>query len=386
MKSSTIAFITTAILATVGIGYLIHFDRKRRSDPQFRKCLQRERKKAVKELKKQKEEKIQTISTLIDEILKQVEKEILPESADEKEAYFIEKIAEGERLIKEGKMDDSILYFYEALKIYPAPLELITIYQKTLPEEVFRIIVNVMAVEQHRRQTRFYDEFPPKEFNVRLEPIQEGIDDGKDYALIAKKDFVEGEVLFTDEPFIAALYPDLEGTYCNYCMKRLDESNKIECTNCKEVAFCSKECEATATQLYHQFLCTNSKIESNNNVVEFIAFTRANHVIYPQMIAQFLSSIVAEELQKKKLGKAASDYGAWDYIERMSSGNMKASEERNNEISLVKTMLASKVPGIEDFLTDDKYQFLLEKLYQNSYEVPTTDDIESILVCTNNIL
>lgn len=39
MKSSTIALITTGVIATAGIGYLVYFDSKRRSDPSFRKQL-----------------------------------------------------------------------------------------------------------------------------------------------------------------------------------------------------------------------------------------------------------------------------------------------------------------------------------------------------------
>ena len=43
--------------------------------------------------------------------------------------------------------DEAILPFYKALKVYPAPMELIMIYQKTIPEPVFQMVINVMAVD-----------------------------------------------------------------------------------------------------------------------------------------------------------------------------------------------------------------------------------------------
>ncbi|OAD05054.1 hypothetical protein MUCCIDRAFT_36177, partial [Mucor lusitanicus CBS 277.49] len=147
LKTSTIALISTAVVASFGLGFLIYYDSKRRSDPQFKKQLKRERKKAAKQEKLQKEKEISSVEGLIASVLETVAKEDFPESAEEKEAYFMEKVALGEALCKEGRDDDAVLPFYKALKIYPAPLELIMIYQKTVPEKVFRIIVNLMAVE-----------------------------------------------------------------------------------------------------------------------------------------------------------------------------------------------------------------------------------------------
>lgn len=43
--------------------------------------------------------------------------------------------------------EQAVLPFYKALKVYPAPLELIMIYQKTVPEPVFQTVVQIMALE-----------------------------------------------------------------------------------------------------------------------------------------------------------------------------------------------------------------------------------------------
>lgn len=47
----------------------------------------------------------------------------------------------------EAFYNDAVLPFFLALKVYPSPMELIMIYQKTVPAPVFQMIVNVMALD-----------------------------------------------------------------------------------------------------------------------------------------------------------------------------------------------------------------------------------------------
>jgi import receptor subunit TOM20 len=114
-----------------------------------RLILERERKKASKIVKETQEKELVTVESLIQSVLDAVAKETFPESPEGKEAYFMEKVQLGETLCGKGEAfyDESVEYFYKALKVYPAPLELIMIYQKSLPEKVFRVVVNIMALE-----------------------------------------------------------------------------------------------------------------------------------------------------------------------------------------------------------------------------------------------
>lgn len=86
---------------------------------------------------------------LVKAVLDDVAEESFPETAEAKEAYFLEKLSLGEGLCAQGEeyYGQAVFHLYKALKIYPAPLELIMIYQKSLPEKVFRIIVSIMATE-----------------------------------------------------------------------------------------------------------------------------------------------------------------------------------------------------------------------------------------------
>ncbi|KAI8970522.1 MAS20 protein import receptor-domain-containing protein [Pilobolus umbonatus] len=375
VKLSTTALISTAVVAAFGIGYIVYFDYKRRNDPVFKKELKRERKRKAKQEKKTVEEQAHTVEELINSILETVDKEEFPISPEEKEKYFIDHIGVGESLCAKGEpfYNESIIYFYKALKIYPAPLELVMIFQKTLPEKVFRIVVNIMAIEQQRRQNAFYEEFPPKETGVKFGILSE--DEEKVIrGLVADKDFSKDDILFTESPLISALTPELEGSYCNYCMKKTEV--RVECTNCDVVGFCSEKCQQEATSKYHQFLCINNKLENYNkedSSTKFLNYIRENNGKYPSMIAEFLSGMVAEEVERNKLGKEAPSYSSWDHIERFKSEELTGTETYKEEATMIKEVLSSKVPGIEEFLTDEIYLLLMGKLKDNAFSIPVNE-------------
>ncbi|GAA5794721.1 mitochondrial outer membrane translocase complex, subunit Tom20 domain-containing protein [Helicostylum pulchrum] len=159
MKPSTIALITTGVLATAGLGYIVYFDAKRRNNPTFRKQLRRERKEAAKASKEAEDSSKESKLMLIERVIVECAKEALPTSPEEKEAYFMENVAAGEALCAQGPSgyDEAILPFYKALKVYPAPMELVTIYQKTLPEPVFQTVVSILAIEQKAMESQQED-------------------------------------------------------------------------------------------------------------------------------------------------------------------------------------------------------------------------------------
>ncbi|KAG1120045.1 hypothetical protein G6F42_012842 [Rhizopus arrhizus] len=150
MKNSTIALITTGVVASLGLGYLIYFDSKRRSNPEFREQLRRERKQAAKASKEAEKDEKESRLKLIERVIVECSREELPTSAEAKEKYFMEQVAAGEALCGKGPSyyDEAVLPFYKALKVYPAPMELVMIYQKTIPEPVFTTITTILAIEQ----------------------------------------------------------------------------------------------------------------------------------------------------------------------------------------------------------------------------------------------
>ncbi|KAI9281180.1 MAS20 protein import receptor-domain-containing protein [Sporodiniella umbellata] len=362
LKPTTVALISTAIIATFGIGYIIYFDKQRRSDPNFKKHLKRERKKQAKNQKEAEKEAIDSAEKTVELVLKSVAEESFPESPEEKEKYFMEQVSAGEALVQQNLIHESIVHFYKALKIYPSPLELLNIFQQTLPEHAFRLVVNIMAVEQQQRQTNFYKEFPSNDVQLKLEKTIQN--EKPVYCLSAEQDFEEGEVLYTETPLVSTLHPELEGSYCNRCMKELEQ--KIECKNCDQVNFCSEDCESSATNQYHQFLCTNNKLEAKNSkATEFMDYSREKNLKCPTMAAKLFCIMVAEELDKTNKSK----YNSWDHIERQSPVNVEVTESHTKEIQMIKELLSSKVPGIEEFLSEEIYHALLSKFHGNTYDV-----------------
>lgn len=59
----------------------------------------------------------------------------------------MEQVATGEALFAQGPSYHvpAAIAFFKALKVYPAPLELVMIYQKAVPKEVFDLIMRLVT-------------------------------------------------------------------------------------------------------------------------------------------------------------------------------------------------------------------------------------------------
>ncbi|RCH83098.1 hypothetical protein CU097_007496, partial [Rhizopus azygosporus] len=139
-------------------------------------------------------------------------------------------------------------------------------------------------------------------------------------------------------------------------------------------AFCSEDCESAANQQYHQYLCTNSKVNTNadeSKETTFVKYVQDQNSKYPQMIAQLFTAMVAEELDKKNRPK----YNSWDHIERLKGAELTPTDKHANETKMIKELLSSKVPGIDEFLTDEVYLMLLGKMNENAFDVISATEV-----------
>ncbi|EGG12551.1 mitochondrial import receptor subunit [Melampsora larici-populina 98AG31] len=134
---------------TAGISYCFYFDYKRRNDPAFRKKLLKEQRK----LSKQKQTSNKNASREAEEMLAAavaaVNAEPLPTTIEGKENYFMEQVGMGEMLagrLPQGAVPAAISFF-KAYKVYPSPQELMMIYQRTMPPEVFGIVVEMIKLD-----------------------------------------------------------------------------------------------------------------------------------------------------------------------------------------------------------------------------------------------
>ena len=112
------------------IGYCIYFDRKRRSDPNFKNRL-RERRKKQKLAKE-----TAGLSKLPD--LKAVQK------------FFLEEIQLGEELLAQGEYEKGVDHLTNANAVCGQPQQLLQVLQQTLPPPVFQMLLTKLPTISQR--------------------------------------------------------------------------------------------------------------------------------------------------------------------------------------------------------------------------------------------
>ncbi|KAF2428291.1 protein import receptor MAS20 [Tothia fuscella] len=148
LKTSTIIAATVGTVVTGLLAYAVYFDHRRRTDPEFRKQLKKESKKLAKAQKELAEQAGKEQREAIKKAVNRVNSEGLPTDSEEIERYFMEEVAEGEKLCQDDSQKmEAALCFFRALKVYPQPDELVNIYDKTVPKPVLDILAEMIAID-----------------------------------------------------------------------------------------------------------------------------------------------------------------------------------------------------------------------------------------------
>lgn len=115
--------IAAGICGTLFIGYCIYFDRKRRSDPNFKKKL-KERRKARKAASRT------TAATL-------------PDLKDHEavQRFFLQEVQLGEELLAQGDLEGGVEHLGNAVAVCGQPNQLLQVLQQTLPPQVFHLLL-----------------------------------------------------------------------------------------------------------------------------------------------------------------------------------------------------------------------------------------------------
>ncbi|OMJ24277.1 Mitochondrial import receptor subunit tom20 [Smittium culicis] len=260
MKKSTASLLAAAGLIVAGAGYLAYFDYKRRNDPKFRRKLKKDYKKAKKIAQSTSSNSEATVAERALFLVEALQSEPLPTDPAEKETFFMSKVSAGETLAMKGpsEFENAAKNFYQALKIYPNPIELIMIYQKTVPQQIFELIMSMMTQEVNLKKKRYFNTFPPKSMNVKALPIateepesdklsssksklkkkgsksdkksdatetKEDVDPQR--VLYASKSFKKGDLIYTETPLVSCLLLECEnGEYCHDCLRKIPEKSE----------------------------------------------------------------------------------------------------------------------------------------------------------------
>jgi len=286
------------------------------------------------------------------------------------------------------------LHFYRALRVYPSPVELIVIYQKTMPEPVFKIVMELTNLDVKARVEGYYDAFPPKNMNVSVRPSPH---DSLRKTLVAEKDFNIGDVIYKEEPVVAVLDHDLQqaGTHCSHCLRHIQKGMAIrpDIDRLNSV-YCSKDCQVRAKVQSQNLLFGLDPVlpaELDNGVSEltkperdraqtlFADYINTSGKSAPLLVARFVARQVAIETAKMmptKTGPLAAElpeggnkdsaYSYYDHMERLRFIDGKVSDE---ETKMLKDVLAAALPGLEQSLSTERHAMYLGKMAYNAIGV-----------------
>ncbi|KAG5340432.1 hypothetical protein C0989_001672 [Termitomyces sp. Mn162] len=168
-RATRVLAITGITLLSGALAYAYYFDYKRRNDAEFRKNLRsyhtsvsalslthflgKEKKRVSKAVAQSKESlqsaKVDGQPSTFEEALELVRKEEPPASPEEKESYFMSQVAMGEQLSAKGPSHylAAATCFYRAMKVYPSPMELMVIYEQTLPQPIVTVVIQMMSAD-----------------------------------------------------------------------------------------------------------------------------------------------------------------------------------------------------------------------------------------------
>ncbi|KAH7916790.1 hypothetical protein BJ138DRAFT_1131771 [Hygrophoropsis aurantiaca] len=402
MNRSTTALTIASVAASGLIVYALYFDYKRRNDANFRKQLRKDKKRIAKS--QTPSESAPSTSGGVDPAelrtaLEKVRKEDVPASPEDKEQYFMAQVGMGEQLCAQGPMFHlpAAMCFYRALRVYPSPVELIVIYEKTVPQPVFQLVIEMTNMDVTDRVEGYYDVFPAKSMNVAVQTVDVTDATGKvtrKKVLVAAKDLEPGDLIYKEEPIASVLDADvqLKGTHCSHCFREIQDDTAIRPDSDRlNSVYCSKDCQIKYKSYSHTLLFTlesavpadlstdvsaPAKEERDYAQQAFADYLKRTGKAAPILVARFLARQVGTETAKMSRGIVlpnmeptltdGGDYTLYDHVERLRYLEVTSPEE---EVKLFRDVLQTALPGLEQFVTEERHATFLGKMAYNMYGV-----------------
>ncbi|XP_073758334.1 mitochondrial import receptor subunit TOM20 homolog [Callorhinus ursinus] len=125
--------ITAGVCGALFLGYCIYFDRKRRSDPNFKNGLRERR-------KKQKLAKERAGLCKLPDL----------KDAEAVQKFFLEEIQLGEELLAQGEYEKGVDHLTNAIAVCGQPQQLLQVLQQTLPPPVFQMLLTKLPTISQR--------------------------------------------------------------------------------------------------------------------------------------------------------------------------------------------------------------------------------------------
>ena len=137
------------------------------------------------------------------------------------------------------------------MKVYPNPMDLLVLFQRSVPEQVFQMLMEMMAADIKKKQDEYWDTYPKREMRVKVrQTLEEG---SLKRDLLALEDFEAGQVIFEEAPLVAAIDPALETDgFCSYCCAKIGEDGGVPDNDFDKWVYCSEVCRDKASEEYNQ--------------------------------------------------------------------------------------------------------------------------------------
>ena len=226
----------------------------------------------------------------------------------------------------------------------------------------------------------------------------QGLRPGTDHLYGMSSHFVSlriDETTFQENPVVAVLDRDLQGkgTHCSHCLRHIQTGMAIRPESDRlDSVYCSKECQVKAKNQYQNLLfglepplplemapIMPPKLleERNTAQVAFVDYLKRTASAAPLLVAKFIARQVAIETAKVSPVPISSppadfpeadggEYTLYDHIERLRYLELSASSE---EMKLLRDVLQHALPGLEQFVTEERHATLLGKMSYNAFGV-----------------
>ena len=226
--------------------------------------------------------------------------EILKLDTETKQRIFYTLLTRGEYKMHQSNYEQAVNDFSKAVTIVPNPGEVVAALEKMLPPPMFNALLDKIQKELVVRVGEYFEGITPEGGRVKFSEVEEDIEGventkGKNWYPYAMKDVQVGEVLWEETAdIVSPLISSLEG-HCEFCMRNLDQMERVACHACQEQLYCSKQCREKSALVYHPFFCKPDAVVSEA-VEELKQFGVENGSSMGLLMMRYIAMLLGEEL------------------------------------------------------------------------------------------
>ena len=115
------------------------------------------------------------------------------------------------------------------------------------------------------------------------------------------------------------------------------------------------------------------------SLVPFLEHDDANRALMGSNMQKQATPCIIPEAPLVATG-IEEEYSTWDHIDRLRFLSVNSSDKEPKEIQLMRDLFETKVPGMEEFISEERYLMLEGKLLYNAYGIHTERNIKEVFI------